>query len=163
MTPATPPCKAANQSKGKQCNTRWLGDALQWLGIKKIVHNHNVVIRVAQRPIGDERILALSESNPANPLTGIGNRTHKAQSLVSRDQRVSRENGRVALVEELDLRLSSHFDIDEDRGERAGGGSRHRTRRIEQNISDGAADRSEQPLRTTVLTLNGGAAQVSKQ
>ncbi|WPC68083.1 hypothetical protein SBP18_06095 [Rhodoferax ferrireducens] len=75
------------------------------------------------------------------------------------EQGVSRKNDRIVLIEELDLGLSSHFDIDEDRGEGTGDGSRHRARRKEQNIGDVAADRSEQPLRAEGLGVVGKAEQ----
>ena len=139
--------QTAAQPQGEQRQTGRLGDGPQWLCIEKIVHYHNVIDRVAERTIGCDRIEARGESNPADPLAGVGNRTHKTQPLVACDQSVSRENQQIVLVKELDAGRGGIVDIDENCAEGAGGGCNRRSRINEAHIRDVATDRGKKPLR----------------
>ena len=123
MPMSTEPGQTAEQSEGDQHQTRWLGDGPERFGIEEIVHHDEVANRAADNAVGHDRIEARGESNPADSLAAIGNSTQEAQPLVARDQSVSRENQRIALVEELDLGQGGDVDVDEDRAEGAGGGA----------------------------------------
>ena len=69
---ATASGQTAEQYQGEQRQTRWLGDGPERFGIEEIVHHNDVVSRVAENTVAHDRIEARSESNPADPLAGIG-------------------------------------------------------------------------------------------
>ncbi|UUZ50080.1 hypothetical protein LP420_08725 [Massilia sp. B-10] len=77
---------------------------------------------------------------PSNP-------AREAQTLVATGEHVARVDECLVFVEEFDPGQARYFDVDEDRGEGAGGRCRVCARLEEGDVGDVAVDRGEDAAR----------------